>query len=203
MITTSSSYIYQRQVQCLLSLSGHKTDVQKDNVSKKKKSPSEDINTPPNKKSPILTLPLSTWLLSTQNYFPFLSRMTKGKSLRTSHHVIDGRGSILILIISVIIAESVKTSIHVLKLSHDGLKSYTTTRRRGSGGGWNEGGWRSHHLDPWPLRSKLGLTPSNKRYTQGTHEGEVNKLKIGDRGVVNDLVIAERMINLSQVPISL
>ena len=35
-----------------------------------------------------------------------------------------------------LIAESVKASIHALKLSHGGLKNHTTTRRRGSGMEW-------------------------------------------------------------------
>ena len=36
----------------------------------------------------MLTLPLSIWLLSAQNYSFFLSRMTKGKSLRSGHLLI-------------------------------------------------------------------------------------------------------------------
>ena len=39
-----------------------------------------------------------------------------------------------------LITKSVKASIHMLKLRHDGLKSHTTTRRRISGGGRNSGG---------------------------------------------------------------
>ena len=38
----------------------------------------------------------------------------------------------------------------------------------------------------WLLRLKLGLASSNGRRAQGTHEGEVNKLKIGNRGMAND-----------------
>ena len=38
-----------------------------------------------------------------------------------------------------LIIESVKESIHALKLCHDGLESHTTTQRR-SGGGRNDGG---------------------------------------------------------------
>ena len=67
--------------------------------------PSKSINTPPNKKkkkSLILTLPLSTRLLSSQNYSPFLSRMKKGKSSRGHHLIITGKASILILIITII-----------------------------------------------------------------------------------------------------
>ena len=86
MITTSShththththTYIYiyiYKWVQSLLSLNGHKTSIQKDNVSKKEKKKKRYINshyiphknkTLPLTKSLMLTLPLSTWLLST------------------------------------------------------------------------------------------------------------------------------------------
>ena len=36
-----------------------------------------------------------------------------------------------------LITESVKASIHALKLRHDHIKSHTTRKRRGSGGGWS------------------------------------------------------------------
>ena len=61
----------------------------------------------------MLTHPLNTWLLSSQNYFIFLSRMTKGKSLRSCHVLITRGASILILII-IIITETI-ISILVLK----------------------------------------------------------------------------------------
>ena len=64
----------------------------KSNVSKKKEkkryilsSPhpsNEHMNTPPNKNGPILTLPLKMITLISQNYFPFLSQVTKGKSVK-------------------------------------------------------------------------------------------------------------------------
>ena len=122
----------------------------------------------------MLTLPLNIRLLSSQNYFPFLSQMTKSKSLRGRYLIITGRASILILIVITIIIiiliyrnlwrrrwrsnettktslsscnqtdtgvhltqlirESVKASIHALKLCHDRLKHHTTTRRRRSEG---------------------------------------------------------------------
>ena len=47
-------------------------------------------------------------------------------------------------------------------------------------------GWRSRHLSPWPLRSKLGVAPLNKRRTDGTHDGEVRRLGIRSRMVAND-----------------
>ena len=47
-------------------------------------------------------------------------------------------------------------------------------------------GWRSHRLGPWPLRLKLGLTPSNRRHADGTHDDEMSKLRIRNRGLAND-----------------
>ena len=56
----------------------------------------------------MLTLPLKPWLLSSsQNYPPFLSRMTKGKSLRGHLLLITRRASILILIIIIITNNSI------------------------------------------------------------------------------------------------
>ena len=64
----------------------------KNNVSKKKEKeryilfsiyPSnERMNTPPNKNGPIITPPLRMTTLISQNYSPFLSRVTKGKSVK-------------------------------------------------------------------------------------------------------------------------
>ena len=121
----------------------------------------------------MLTLPLNTRLLSSQNYSPFLSRMTKDESSRGRHLIITGRAIILILIIITIlicqslwrkrwrsgeasktslssyytndigvhltqlIRESVKASIHALKLRHDSVQSHTSRSSRGSGGGWS------------------------------------------------------------------
>ena len=121
----------------------------------------------------MLTLPLNTRLLSSQNYSPFLSRMTKGESSRGRHLIITGRASILILIIITIlicrslwtkrwrsgeaskmsllscyrndtgvhltqlIRQSVKVSIHTLKLRHDSLEGHITNRGRRSRGGRN------------------------------------------------------------------
>ena len=94
----------------MLSINGHKTGIQKDNVSKIKKRkvhisslhPSKNINTSPIKKSPMLTLPLNTRLLSSQNYSPFLSWMTKGELPKDCHLLITRRASILIFIIIII-----------------------------------------------------------------------------------------------------
>ena len=69
----------------------------------------------------------------------------------------------------------------MLKLSHDGLKSHTTRRKRRS-----EGGWRGRCLSLWQLRLKLNLTPSNGTSINCTLDGEMIKLGIGDKGVAND-----------------
>ena len=59
-------------------------------------------------------------------------------------------------------------------------------RRRKSEGGCSGIGWRSPCLGLWPLLSKLGLTPSNRRRTNGTHDDEVRRLGIRSRMVAND-----------------
>ena len=100
-----------------------------------------------------------------QNYSPFLSWMTKGKSLRGHHLVISRKASIIILItwslwkrrwrrsettkaslstsnatdagvhLTHLIGEIVKMSIHPLKLGHYGLQGHISCRRRRSRGG--------------------------------------------------------------------
>ena len=78
--------------------------VQEANVTKRGKSTQTSLHpsmlyTLPLTKYPILTLPLSTRLLSqTQNNSPFLSWMTKGKSLRGHHLVITRRVNIILII---------------------------------------------------------------------------------------------------------
>ena len=47
-------------------------------------------------------------------------------------------------------------------------------------------GWRSRCLDLWPLWSKLGLASSNRRYADGTNDGEMSILRIRNRGMAND-----------------
>ena len=47
-------------------------------------------------------------------------------------------------------------------------------------------GWRSCPLDPWLLRSKLGLASSNGHRSDGTYNNEVSKLGIRDIRVAND-----------------
>ena len=85
-----------------------------------------------------------------------------------------------------LITESVKASIHALKLHHDHLEGHTTRERRRCGGRKNGRGWRSCSLGPWPLRSKLGLAPSNRCAANGTHDKELSRLRIGDRRMAND-----------------
>ena len=87
-----------------------------------------------------------------------------------------------------LISESVKASIHALKLHHDRLKRHTTHgKRRRSGGGWSKMGWRSHRFSPWLLQPKLGFTSSNRHRSNGTYDGEMRRLGIRNRGVANDL----------------
>ena len=162
-----------------------------------------------------------------QNYFPFLSRMTKGKSSRGHHLIITRRASILILISIVItiitilirwslrrrrrrrrrgettkaslsscntegvhltqlITESVKASIHTLKLRHDGLEGHTTTQRRKSKVGRNSRGWRIGCLHSRPLQSKLGLTLPKISCADGTHEGVIGRIRNRDRKMAKD-----------------
>ena len=47
-------------------------------------------------------------------------------------------------------------------------------------------GWKSHHLDPWLLQSKLGLVLRNKRRANGTYDSEVRRLGIRSRKMVYD-----------------
>ena len=80
--------------------------IYKNNVSKKKENkryilsslhPSnEHMNTPLNKNSPILTLPLRMTILISQNYSPFLLRVTR---VRVSSRHLISRASISISII--------------------------------------------------------------------------------------------------------
>ena len=79
-----------------------------------------------------------------------------------------------------LITESVKASIHALKLHHDGLKSHSTTQQRRSRGGRNSKSCRISRLRPWSLQSKLGLTPPNRSYTNGTYNSEVRRIRNRD-----------------------
>ena len=86
-----------------------------------------------------------------------------------------------------LITESVKVSIHVHKLCHDGLKCHSTRRRWRSGGGWSGRSWRSCRLRLGLPRSKLCCAPSNGNSIYGTHHGKMRRLRIGDGKMAKDL----------------
>ena len=105
-----------------------------------------------------------------------------------------------------LIIESVKVSIHVLKLRHDRLKSHATTRRRRSEGGRSGGGRRIRRLRPWLLRSKLGLTSSNRHHADGTHDSVERRIMNRDRKMANDLRDSRRkneIITGRRIPINI
>ena len=85
-----------------------------------------------------------------------------------------------------LITESVKVSIHMLKLHHDRIKSHTTRKRRGSGGGWSSRSRRSRRLGLRPPRAKLSITPSNGSNVNGTHDVERIRWRIGDKKMVKN-----------------
>jgi len=87
-------------------------------------------------------------------------------------------------------SEYIKVSIHVLKLHHDRLEGQTTCKRMRSG--WSRRSWKSRRLGLWPLRSKLGLAPSNAHRVNGTHHGEVRRLGIGDKCMMKNLCDSKR-----------
>ena len=100
-------------------------------------------------------------------------------------------------------SECIKASIHTLKLRHNRLEYHTTHRRRRSRCRWSGRGWKSRHLGLWPLWSKLGLTSSNGRAADGTHDREVRRLGKGDRCMVNDPRNSRRENKLPWVIVSL
>ena len=85
-----------------------------------------------------------------------------------------------------LIRESVKASIHALKLHYDSLKSHITSQGRRIGGGRNNRSCRIGSLYKWPLRSKLGLTSSNRTGINGTHGGKVRRIRNGDGKMAKD-----------------
>ena len=160
--------------------------------------------------------------------------MTKGKSPRGRHLIIIERASIIILIsqspwrrrkttkasllmgnatdlvvhLTHLIGERVKTSIHSLKLRHDGLQGHTSYRRRRNRGGRSREGGRNSKssriicLNSWPFRSKLGLTPPNKTGADGTHGGEVRRVRNGMKKCQKIHVIVEGKMSLSRIAVS-
>ena len=85
-----------------------------------------------------------------------------------------------------LITESVKASIHALNLCHDSLEGHITSRGRRRRRGRNSWSYKTHRLHTWLLRSKLGLAPSNRIGVDGTHSGEVRRIRNKDRKVVKD-----------------
>ena len=86
----------------------------------------------------------------------------------------------------------VKASIHALKLHHDRLEGHTTRWWRRSECRRNGRSRRSCHLGLWPLRSKLGLIPSNDSSIYGTYRREVCRLRIGDRKMTENPCDSQR-----------
>ena len=67
-------------------------------------------------------------------------------------------------------------------------------------------GWRSRHLDSWSLRLELGLTPSNKHCADGTHNGEVSRHGLRDKGAANDprdSRTKDKLITSRRIPIDI
>ena len=85
-----------------------------------------------------------------------------------------------------LITETIKASIHALKLRHNGLEGHTTNQRRRNKGGRNSRGWRIGYLYLRPLQSKLGLTLPNRSCTDGTHEGVIGRIRNRDRKMAKD-----------------
>ena len=83
-------------------------------------------------------------------------------------------------------SESVKASIHALKLRHDCLKSHTTHQRRKSRGGRNGRGWRIRCLGLRLLLSKLGLALLNRSCADGTHDSIARIIRNKDRKMTKD-----------------
>ena len=93
--------------------------------------------------------------------------------------------------------ESVKVSIHALKLCHDSLQGHITKRgrRRRSGRTIRSCKIGSHHM--WPLRSKLSLAPLNSIGVDGTHNEEERKgIRNLDRKVLKDTHDSRRKYEL-------
>ena len=67
-------------------------------------------------------------------------------------------------------SECINASIHALKLHHDRIKGHTSSRSRGSGGGWSWRSGKSCHTRP--PRTKLHLTMFNGSNIYSTHDME-------------------------------
>ena len=91
-----------------------------------------------------------------------------------------------------LISESVKLSIHALKLRHNVLQGHITSQGRRSKGGRNNRSCRTGRLYKWPLWSKLSLTLSNRTSVDDTHGGVVRRNRNGDGKLVMDLCDSRR-----------
>ena len=100
-----------------------------------------------------------------------------------------------------LISESVKASIHALKLCHDVLKSHTARRRSGSKCGWS---WRSGR-SCWlrPPRLKLCLAPFNGSGIYSTHNKEVVRQGEENRKMAypHDSIREDELIMGRRIPI--
>ena len=85
-----------------------------------------------------------------------------------------------------LISESVKASVHALKLRHDGLQGHITSRGRRSRGGRNSRSCRTSRLHTWPFRSKLSLTLSKRTGVNDTDGGVVRRYRNGDGELAKD-----------------
>ena len=97
------------------------------------------------------------------------------------------------------ISESVKASIHALKLHHDGLQGHITSRRRRRRGGRNSRSCRTDRLHTWLLWSKLSLASSNRTGIDGTHSGVIRRIRMEKWRRIR--VIVEGKMSLSQVAV--
>ena len=91
-----------------------------------------------------------------------------------------------------LINERFKASIHVLKLCYDGLQGHTSYRSGKSKGGRSRRRrscriYMISCLYPWLLWLKLGLALSNRTGIDGTHNGEVRRVRNRDGEMVKDL----------------
>ena len=86
-----------------------------------------------------------------------------------------------------LITESVKASIHALKLHHNRIKSHTTHRRRGSGGGRSRRSGRSCYLCLGRLRSELCLVSLNGSSVNGTYHEKMRRNGKGNGKMAKNL----------------
>ena len=107
--------------------------------------------------------------------------LRRGNHCVTTHHNLSSRNTTDTGVhLTQLIVESVKASIHVHTMCHDGLKCHSTCWRRKSGGGWSGRNRRSCRLCLGLPRSQLRCALLNGNCIYGTHIREVGRLKIWD-----------------------